>query len=718
MGILQVKNQGFDGCLRTIQLGNEPVDLMDYTESIGVSYGCQFASLVSLTGDNSYLRFVNITTENLQLTLKFKTATPAKSDGLIFVYVSRTQTPGAPSISLSLVKGRLVLASGHDKLETLGTYNDSQWHVVTVTHNNNLLRMVIDDYDSVSNDVAPEPLHILDGVLFVGGVQPSYVISSYMATREPFQGCIADATINGRVLNLLQPYTNSSVTFGRCGDTTTSGGPSPGADVVWSPNQASNQDVLPTPSTEEKPVEYPARGDVEQTEPPAQPETTQTPWRPQEQPTTPVAVVTDTPRVTVAAPQPEQGCALAYDTNYEVGDPEEGYRFDTPRVTVAAPQPEQGCALAYDTNYEVGDPEEGYRFGTRNDSHITYAKLPGRQTEPYDLTITFRTFDQHGGLMFYAASDAEPSQFLAVYMKDARVHFSFNCGGETSTLVSPSSYNGTEWHTATVVRHGGHGKLTVDSEHVGDASVSCDRPSRLTPPFYYGGLRNITETISYNLQGFYQPFKGCLKGLRMNGQPVTEVLERVNSLRCIDNVEAGAYFGPSSNQHSNYLKIQENYKVGFEISISMEIKPRNSTGLLLSVHGKKDFMVIELLENEVVANVENGKGPFSASYKLGNKFSLCDGNWHRIHAVKSRHVVSVGVDGHFSDAGLGQSGSTDTRSALYIGGHERPISRVRGVRSRRGFTGCIRNIMIRESLVQIPLTAAGRNTHIGVCPAD
>lgn len=75
----------------------------------------------------------------------------------------------------------------------------------------------------------------------------------------------------------------------------------------------------------------------------------------------------------------------------------------------------------------------------------------------------------------------------------------------------------------------------------------------------------------------------------------------------------------------------ENFKVGYEISITMEIKPRNSTGLILSVYGKKDFMILELLENEVIANVENGKGPFHASYKLGNKFSLCDGNWHRIH---------------------------------------------------------------------------------------
>lgn len=70
----------------------------------------------------------------------------------------------------------------------------------------------------------------------------------------------------------------------------------------------------------------------------------------------------------------------------------------------------------------------------------------------------------------------------------------------------------------------------------------------------------------------------------------------------------------------------------------MEVKPRNSTGLLLSIHGRRDFLVLELLENEVVANVENGKGPFHASYKLGSKFSLCDGEWHRIHG---KHFLSV-----------------------------------------------------------------------------
>lgn len=59
--------------------------------------------------------------------------------------------------------------------------------------------------------------------------------------------------------------------------------------------------------------------------------------------------------------------------------------------------------------------------GSRNDSRIEYGKLPSRQLEGFDLTVGFRTFDKHGGLIFYAAAKRAPSQFLALYMKDAKV---------------------------------------------------------------------------------------------------------------------------------------------------------------------------------------------------------------------------------------------------------------------------------------------------------
>lgn len=77
------------------------------------------------------------------------------------------------------------------------------------------------------------------------------------------------------------------------------------------------------------------------------------------------------------------------------------------------------------------------------------------------------------------------------------------------------------------------------------------------------------------------------------------------------------------------MQLLDVFKIGNEFSISMEVKARNSTGLLMSAHGRKDYMVLELLENQVVANVENGKGSFKAVFVTAN-FSLCDGQWHKI----------------------------------------------------------------------------------------
>lgn len=80
-----------------------------------------------------------------------------------------------------------------------------------------------------SSDIEPKPLNILDGVLFIGGIEPEWKVTSSGINQIPtFQGCIADVTFNGHVLNLLGPYGNRSVTFGRCGTTTTTGGRSPG----------------------------------------------------------------------------------------------------------------------------------------------------------------------------------------------------------------------------------------------------------------------------------------------------------------------------------------------------------------------------------------------------------------------------------------------------------------------------------------------------------
>lgn len=103
--------------------------------------------MVSFEEDNAgYIKHPNVTSSNsFKVSLKFKTKS---SNGLIFYATDRDQTAG---VSLGLVNDALVLISQKLELNTSehNKYNDNEWHVVSITHNEQELRMVIDDWEDV-----------------------------------------------------------------------------------------------------------------------------------------------------------------------------------------------------------------------------------------------------------------------------------------------------------------------------------------------------------------------------------------------------------------------------------------------------------------------------------------------------------------------------------------------------------------------------------------
>lgn len=94
-------------------------------------------------------------------------------------------------------------------------------------------------------------------------------------------------------------------------------------------------------------------------------------------------------------------------------------------------------------------------------------------------------------------------------------------------------------------------------------------------------------------------------------------------------MQLGTFFGGGLN---TYMRLKERYHVGQMFNIKMEIKPRVNTGVLIAVHGKKDFVVLEMVHGHLRLTVENGKGPVVATYMPpgNNSYTLCDGQWHEI----------------------------------------------------------------------------------------
>lgn len=84
----------------------------------------------------------NISVANdFRINLKFKTK---EKDGIIFYATDKVQSAG---ISLCLVDGRLKLVS--QKIELVSAennFNDSEWHVISVKHNAEVLKLDFDDH--------------------------------------------------------------------------------------------------------------------------------------------------------------------------------------------------------------------------------------------------------------------------------------------------------------------------------------------------------------------------------------------------------------------------------------------------------------------------------------------------------------------------------------------------------------------------------------------
>lgn len=68
-----------------------------------------------------------------------------------------------------------------------------------------------------STDSPPPPLHILYGDLYFGGLPNNIVVKeNSVGSSKPFVGCIADAILNGTILNFANSTDKLGEILGKC----------------------------------------------------------------------------------------------------------------------------------------------------------------------------------------------------------------------------------------------------------------------------------------------------------------------------------------------------------------------------------------------------------------------------------------------------------------------------------------------------------------------
>lgn len=144
----EVISQNFEGCIDDVQINSNKVDLTNNLEAVGVKPGCleKFSSnLAFKPHEFGYLKKAEVfSNNNFHISLRFRSI---QSDGVIFYSANYNQ---AATIGLALSDGSLVLRSMNEELSTgYKKYNDGKWHIVTASHDNNRLRLTVDDQNEL-----------------------------------------------------------------------------------------------------------------------------------------------------------------------------------------------------------------------------------------------------------------------------------------------------------------------------------------------------------------------------------------------------------------------------------------------------------------------------------------------------------------------------------------------------------------------------------------
>lgn len=174
------------------------------------------------------------------------------------------------------------------------------------------------------------------------------------------------------------------------------------------------------------------------------------------------------------------------------------------------------------------------------------------------------------------------------------------------------------------------------------------------------------------------------------------------------------FFGDGLRSH---VILRKRFSVGRVFEMTLDIKPRKNNGVIMSVHGRRDFVMLQLRDGAVELSVDNGKGIITAKYTLPSPWMMCDGAWHSIQVIKNKNLAILVVDGTSTSPVSGKIGATatDTKHPLFLGSQPR-ITQRRGEAVSEKFVGCVRNVTINKDPVDLVYATFVGNVDAGSCP--
>ncbi|KAK2859738.1 hypothetical protein Q5P01_004358 [Channa striata] len=363
----------------------------------------------------------------------------------------------------------------------------------------------------------------------------------------------------------------------------------------------------------------------------------------------------------------------------------------------------QRCTLEFEPSFL----SSAAQFGSSRNSHMIFMINPNTIRKSVSVRLLVRTRGQDGMILFL--TDSKQMDFIMIRLTGGRIIMSADLGKGTASITSSVAINNGDWHTvrAEVSRR----SMSVSVNGLSSDSVTVkgnqlDVDNRL----YLGGLPKtfITRRIKVN-----SSFPGCVQSVSLNGAilDLSKPSLQHDVTSCFINDQTGSYFNGSGYA----ILMHDGYKVGSDMSVSLEFRTSQSDAVFLGISSAKvDAIGLEMISGQVVFNVNNGAGRVSV-HSVGQM--LCDGQWHRLLARKTKHTLSLSVDGQsYSTINpYPQSTSAETNNPVYLGGFPGGVRQnCLSINSR--FRGCLRNVQLIKSHLINSLDLSSAHFLLGITP--
>ncbi|KAG9347470.1 hypothetical protein JZ751_005037 [Albula glossodonta] len=685
----EVTLKKFAGCMKDIEVSRTPYNLLSSSDYTGLTKGCSIENLHTVSFPKpGYMELKPMSFDvGTVITLSFST----KSDKGIILFGSggvptpprrnRRQT-GAPFLSVLLNKGTLevlVFTGSHGPRRVVrraqdGILHDGREHSLRIERMSSRIFTVQVDEENKLDQSLPNDHPMSLKRLFIGGIPPD-VETRTQRSNVPFDGCIWNLVINTIPTDFSQPVSFENAEIGQCPDMAP---PPP-----------------PRPIPEEKPEGETKTEDVSQPKPvPA----TIVPAR---QLPTPPSVSSECYKDILPAEFRSAGPPSIAASPVSTTPPTitASPAIPAPAASAASPTALNSTLIPCAAEASPMVLEKAKQFGLSRNSHVAMAFDETKVKNRLIIEFELRT-EADSGLVFYMAR-VNHADFATIQIKEGMAHLGFDLGSGNTSVSVPRIINDGRWHKIRVMREKKRGMLIVDNRYSRQTiSPKTSDILDVVGMLYIGGLpiNYTTKRIGPVLYSI----DGCIKNFNMldSRMDMDNATSSYLVGSCFANPQKGTYFNGTGYAKAGPVR---SYKVGMNMSIQLEFRTSQSSGVLLGISSQTmDGLGIELHNGKISAALDNvpynGEGRVTAVHEPDTEAGLCDGQWHSITAHKLKHRLELIVDGKQSEAASPhvKSTSADTNDPIYVGGYPEGLKQF-GLTISTPFKGCIRDLKLTKA---------------------